>query len=108
MTESCVEDLADAFGINDATLAIRFERGLDASFFLGCERRRFVFDRFHDVPACGEVPQFGWNVLAVPVEDSCAARHATILRPFGARTDRRTLRAATLHTPRRARHSSRV
>src|SRR5262249_47430081 len=68
----------------EPTLAIRFERGLDARFFLRRQRRRFVLDRLDDVPAHGEVPDLGRNVLAVPGEDSCAARHATILQPFSA------------------------
>jgi hypothetical protein len=38
-------------------LAIRFERSLDACFFLGRQRRRLVFDRLDDVSARRELPE---------------------------------------------------
>jgi hypothetical protein len=55
--EGCVDDLAGALGIDDATLAIGFERGLDARFFLGRQRWRLVFDGLDDVAACGKLSE---------------------------------------------------
>ena len=67
--------ISRALGINDAALAVRFERGFDARFFLGRQRRRFVFDSLDNVPARGEFAEFRRYVLAVPGDDSCAAGH---------------------------------
>jgi len=51
------------------TLAIGFERGLDARFFLRRQCWRLVFDSLDDVAACGKLSELCGNVLAVPSFD---------------------------------------
>lgn len=43
--EGSVDDLPGALGIKNAALTVRFERGFNARFFLGRQRRRFVLTR---------------------------------------------------------------
>ena len=61
-------------------LAVRLERGLDARFFLGRQRRRFVFDSLDNVPARRELMELGRNVFAVPGDDSGAWQHSCSLQ----------------------------
>ena len=48
-------------------MAIRFERGLDARFFVGRQRRRLVFDSL-DVPARRELPELAGTSLPFQVK----------------------------------------
>jgi hypothetical protein len=57
-------------------VAIRFERGFDARFFVGRKRRCLVFDGLDDVPAGRQFTELRRNVFAVPRHESCAAWHA--------------------------------
>jgi hypothetical protein len=75
MPEGCVDNLAGALRVDDAALTVRFERGFDAGFFLGRERRRFIFDGLDDVPARREFAELRRNVFAVPGHDSGATGH---------------------------------
>jgi hypothetical protein len=51
-------------------LSVRFERGVDARFFLGRQRRRFIFDGLDDVPARRVFAEIRRNVFSVPREGS--------------------------------------
>ena len=73
--ERGVHDLASALGVDDAAFTVRFERGFDTGFFLGRERRRFIFDGLDDVPARREFAELRRNVFAVPGHDSGATGH---------------------------------
>jgi hypothetical protein len=33
------------------------------------------------VTACGKLPELGWNVFAIPGQNSCTARHSAIVQP---------------------------
>ena len=68
-----------ARGIDDAALAVRFERGFDSGFFLRRQQGRLVLDCFDDVAAGRQFAQLVRNVLAIPRHDSSGAAHAVML-----------------------------
>ena len=74
MPERGADDLAGAPGVNDASLAIGFQRGLDPGTFVRRQRRRFLVDRFDDVPTRRQLENFSGNVPTVPGQSFLAIR----------------------------------
>jgi hypothetical protein len=56
--EGRVDDLAGSHCVNDAALAVRLERRLDARVFLRRQGQRFVLDRFDDAAAGRQIAEF--------------------------------------------------
>lgn len=78
--EGGVDGLSRALCANDAALAVRFERGFDARFFLGRQPRRFIFEGLDDVAARMELAKLRRNVFAVLTAGRLRSLPAVLLR----------------------------